>query len=138
MSKSRRSATADDIDLATLGAALWRAKGWILGLALGGRNRHLYRAVDDAAALYLRSAHSGAERGIGLHPADLGARARHGARGARRAGGAEPGAGAHLPRSYSASGPRSRSHRQSGVIPRCRPDAARTTALPGGARARQP
>src|SRR5680860_170056 len=35
MSKSRRSATADDIDLATLGAALWRAKGWILGLALG-------------------------------------------------------------------------------------------------------
>src|SRR5680860_530897 len=35
MSKSRRSAAADDIDLATLGAALWRAKGWILGLALG-------------------------------------------------------------------------------------------------------
>jgi uncharacterized protein involved in exopolysaccharide biosynthesis len=26
--------TADDIDLATLGHALWRAKGWILGLAL--------------------------------------------------------------------------------------------------------
>jgi len=26
--------TADDIDLATLGRALWRAKGWILGLAL--------------------------------------------------------------------------------------------------------
>ena len=35
MSKSRRSYTAaDDIDLATLGGALWRAKGWILGLAL--------------------------------------------------------------------------------------------------------
>ena len=25
----------DDVDLATLGAALWRAKGWIVGLALG-------------------------------------------------------------------------------------------------------
>ena len=36
MTKSRRTAhTADDIDLATLGAALWRTKGWILGLALG-------------------------------------------------------------------------------------------------------
>src|SRR5665811_1456584 len=35
MSKSRRSAVPDDIDLAALGAALWRAKGWILGLALG-------------------------------------------------------------------------------------------------------
>ena len=35
MSKSRKAMqTADDIDLATLGAALWRAKGWILGLAL--------------------------------------------------------------------------------------------------------
>jgi uncharacterized protein involved in exopolysaccharide biosynthesis len=36
VTKSRRTAdTADDIDLATLGQALWRAKGWILGLALG-------------------------------------------------------------------------------------------------------
>lgn len=34
MSKSRKSHT-DDIDLATLGSALWRAKGWILGLAIG-------------------------------------------------------------------------------------------------------
>jgi len=25
----------DDVDLATLGAALWRAKGWVVGLALG-------------------------------------------------------------------------------------------------------
>ena len=35
MSQSRQSHPSDDIDLATLGAALWRAKGWILGLALG-------------------------------------------------------------------------------------------------------
>jgi tyrosine-protein kinase Etk/Wzc len=35
VSKSRKSHPADDIDLATLGAALWRAKGWILGLAIG-------------------------------------------------------------------------------------------------------
>ncbi|ODR98740.1 hypothetical protein AUC69_09490 [Methyloceanibacter superfactus] len=35
MSKSRRDyAAADDIDLATLGSAVWRAKGWIVGLAL--------------------------------------------------------------------------------------------------------
>ena len=35
MSTSRRSLpSADDIDLATLGAALWQAKGWILGLAV--------------------------------------------------------------------------------------------------------
>jgi len=35
VSKSRSPAqAADDIDLATLGRALWRAKGWILGLAL--------------------------------------------------------------------------------------------------------
>ena len=34
MSKSRRAQAADDIDLATLGSALWRAKGWIFGLAL--------------------------------------------------------------------------------------------------------
>jgi len=35
MSKSRKSHPPDDIDLATLGSAVWRAKGWILGLALG-------------------------------------------------------------------------------------------------------
>jgi uncharacterized protein involved in exopolysaccharide biosynthesis/Mrp family chromosome partitioning ATPase len=36
VSKSRkRYSAADDIDLATLGRALWRAKGWILGLAAG-------------------------------------------------------------------------------------------------------
>ena len=35
MTRSSRSAqTADDIDLATLGHALWRAKRWILGLTL--------------------------------------------------------------------------------------------------------
>jgi uncharacterized protein involved in exopolysaccharide biosynthesis len=35
VSKSRRAyQAADDIDLATLGSALWRAKGWIFGLAL--------------------------------------------------------------------------------------------------------
>ncbi|MEZ5875695.1 MAG: GumC family protein [Hyphomicrobiales bacterium] len=33
MTRSRPDA-ADDIDLTTLGAALWRAKGWILGLVL--------------------------------------------------------------------------------------------------------
>ena len=35
MSKSRKMHPTDDIDLATLGAALWWAKGWILGLAIG-------------------------------------------------------------------------------------------------------
>jgi tyrosine-protein kinase Etk/Wzc len=36
VTKSRKAyPAADDIDLATLGRALWRAKGWILGLALG-------------------------------------------------------------------------------------------------------
>ncbi len=36
VNKSRRDyAAADDIDLATLGSAVWRAKGWIIGLALG-------------------------------------------------------------------------------------------------------
>ena len=36
MTKSRKSyPAADDIDLATLGSAVWRAKGWILGLAIG-------------------------------------------------------------------------------------------------------
>ncbi len=35
MSRSRHSHPADDVDLAALGAALWRAKGWIFGLALG-------------------------------------------------------------------------------------------------------
>jgi uncharacterized protein involved in exopolysaccharide biosynthesis len=36
VSKSRPSySAADDVDLATLGRALWRAKGWIFGLALG-------------------------------------------------------------------------------------------------------
>jgi uncharacterized protein involved in exopolysaccharide biosynthesis/Mrp family chromosome partitioning ATPase len=36
VSKSRPSySAADDVDLATLGTALWRAKGWIFGLALG-------------------------------------------------------------------------------------------------------
>jgi len=35
VSKSRTATqAADDIELATLGSALWRAKGWILGLAL--------------------------------------------------------------------------------------------------------
>ncbi len=35
MSKSRRATqAADDIDLATLGSALWRTKGWIFGLVL--------------------------------------------------------------------------------------------------------
>jgi uncharacterized protein involved in exopolysaccharide biosynthesis len=35
VSKSRKAMqTADDIDLATLGSALWRARGWILGLTL--------------------------------------------------------------------------------------------------------
>jgi uncharacterized protein involved in exopolysaccharide biosynthesis len=35
VTKSRKALqAADDIDLATLGRALWRAKGWILGLAL--------------------------------------------------------------------------------------------------------
>jgi uncharacterized protein involved in exopolysaccharide biosynthesis/Mrp family chromosome partitioning ATPase len=36
VSPSRKTYPADDdIDLATLGAALWRAKGWILGLVIG-------------------------------------------------------------------------------------------------------
>jgi uncharacterized protein involved in exopolysaccharide biosynthesis/Mrp family chromosome partitioning ATPase len=36
VSKSRPSySAADDVNLATLGSALWRAKGWIFGLALG-------------------------------------------------------------------------------------------------------
>src|SRR5690554_4630917 len=39
VSRSRRRASSDSdrdgIELATLGAALWRAKGWIFALALG-------------------------------------------------------------------------------------------------------
>ena len=34
MTKSHNPAR-EDVDLPTLGRALWRAKGWILGLALG-------------------------------------------------------------------------------------------------------
>ncbi|HZP08923.1 Wzz/FepE/Etk N-terminal domain-containing protein [Methyloceanibacter sp.] len=35
MTKSHKPAHDDDVDLPTLGRALWNAKGWILGLALG-------------------------------------------------------------------------------------------------------
>ncbi|HET9273150.1 MAG TPA: Wzz/FepE/Etk N-terminal domain-containing protein, partial [Methyloceanibacter sp.] len=35
MTTSQDSSRAEDIDLQTLGRAIWRAKGWILTLAIG-------------------------------------------------------------------------------------------------------
>ena len=35
MPSNRAAPLAEDVDLPTLGRALWRAKGWVLGLALG-------------------------------------------------------------------------------------------------------
>ena len=54
MRKHMRSARGDevaqpgreDVDLPTLGRALWRAKGWILGLARRRWSHHLRRSID--------------------------------------------------------------------------------------------
>ena len=68
MSVQQTVPQAEDIDLGALGRAVWRAKGWILGLPRFVGVATFVGLSMVRAALHVRSAHPDRERRFSLHP----------------------------------------------------------------------